>query len=79
MTNDTRYYFKDLDALFGKKPAYILVSSTLQQQDVSGRKVITMSVEMSGFDENNRLMFTAPGCPCPPCKPAHSLDDSLLR
>jgi hypothetical protein len=74
MTNDVRYYFKDLESLFGKKPAYILVTSSLQSQDVGGRKVITMSVEMSGFDESNALIFRAPGCPCPPCKPAHAID-----
>ena len=79
MTNDVRYYFKDLETLFGKKPAYILVSSTLQQQDVNGRKVIVMSVEISGFDANNQVMFKLPGCPVPPCKTAHTLDDSLMR
>lgn len=79
MTNDVRYYFKDLEAMFGKKPAYILVSSTLQNQDFDGKRVITVSVEMSGYDENNRIMFKMPGCPVPPCKTAHALDASLLR
>jgi hypothetical protein len=75
MTNDVRYYFKDLETLFGKKPAYILVTSNLLSQTLEGRKVITMSVEMSGFDENNKILFRAPGCPCPPCKAAHAIDE----
>jgi hypothetical protein len=74
MTNNTQYYFKDLESMFGKKPAYILVTSKLESQEISGRKVITMSVELSGFDESNQIIFRAPGCPCPPCKPAHAVD-----
>lgn len=79
MTNDVRYYFKDLESLFGKKPAYILVTSKLEAATIREKQVITMSVEMTGYDESNQVIFRAPGCPCPPCKPAHSLDAELLR
>lgn len=71
MTNDHLYYFKDLGPLIGTKPAYILVSSNLQMQNLGGVNVITVTVEMTGYSDANEVMFKVRGCPYPPCKPAH--------
>lgn len=74
MTNDQRFYFKDMEPIIGKKPAYILVNSRLEMQNVNGKDAAVMLIEMEGYDQNNQVMFKVKGCPYPPCKPAHSIN-----
>ncbi len=71
MTNDTRFYFKDVEPIIGKKFAYILANSRLEKQSINGREFITVLVDLEGYDENNRMVFRIAGCPYPPCKPQH--------
>ena len=79
MTNDQRFYFKDVQTIIGKKFSYILVSSKLEMQTCEGRSVVVMKVQMGGFDENDKQVFLLSGCPCPPCKPESAADfDRLL-
>ena len=78
MTNDLMFYFKDMQPLIGQKPAYIMVNSNLEMQNIAGRDVIIVQVEMQGFDANNQLLFRTKGCPCPPCKPAGSISVGRL-
>lgn len=78
MTNDQRFYFKDIQSIIGKKFHYILVSSKLEMQSCEGKEVMAVKVQMAGFDESNKQVFLVSGCPCPPCKPATSVDFDRL-
>jgi hypothetical protein len=74
MTNDQMFYFKDVDAIIGKRFKYVMMRTKLEMQNCDGREVVVMKVMMAGFDENNKQVFLVSGCPCPPCKPAVTAD-----
>jgi hypothetical protein len=78
MTNDQKFYFKDVQSIIGKKFSYILMSTKLEMQRCDGREVVVMKVMMAGYDESNTQVFLVSGCPCPPCKPAVNADIDLL-